>query len=129
VTLALAIACLVAVSGCSGSGSDGSATTDATGSDPGFAKAVKLEDCSEDVGGHDRRVSGISCAEANDLIPYLHAPDANELALVPEGKRPERSHESVYTAEDWTCWARSILPFGVRQVCFSGDRVIVFTIS
>jgi hypothetical protein len=133
VTFALVVGCLVVASGCSGSSDSSATATDAsTGSAPKggqLTKDVKLEDCYDDVGGHDVQVSRISCGEADDLLSHLWSPDANKLAVVPENKQPEASHESVYTSEGWTCWATSVQPFGVRHVCFSGDRLIIFTIT
>ena len=129
-TFAFVVGFLIVASGCSGS-SDDPATASDTPKPHGrqLASPLKLEDCSDDVGGHDVQVSRISCGEADDLLTYLQAPDANKLAVVPENKLPEASHESVYTSQGWTCWATSVPPFGIRQVCFSEGRLIVFTIT
>lgn len=95
---------------------------------------VPLSKCRIRAGGHDVRVHGLDCGEADALVGTLGVRDLATLRT-PVNTSPEADLEQVYRVHGWTCWVSFVLigngrpASGIKHVCSSGERLLLFTFS
>jgi hypothetical protein len=98
---------------------------------PAKVNPRNLSPCKVRAGGSNVRIAGVSCDEISDAIRYwAHAPvyyNQDRSSSAPATGPQERVFEQP---GGWTCYGR--LHKGlqiIRNVCFRGSAVVVYTVS